>query len=257
MSFMNHFGSHSQDYLRFRPDYPEALYQFLASLVSEHDLAWDVGTGNGQAASEIAKYFKKVIATDINVGQIQVAIQKPNIEYRILPAEKTDLLNQSVDMITVAQALHWFNLPNFYAEVKRVAKKNAVLAAWTYGLFISTEEIDAVIKKLYLEILKECWPIERKYIDEEYKTIPFPFPKIPSPNFYIEKLYGYDNLLGYLHTWSAVKEYHKRFGSDPLKLIIPDLQKAWGDLASSYTVRWPIHLLLGYLNQKEALPPHS
>lgn len=248
MSYIKHFGSQSNDYLRFRPDYPDALYQFLASLVSEHDLAWDVGTGNGQAASKIAKYFNNVIATDINAEQLQVAIQKTNIEYKNMPAEKTDLSNQSVDLITVAQALHWFNLPAFYAEVKRVAKENAVLAAWTYTLFKSTEEIDVIIKKLYLEILKECWPPERKYIDEEYKTIPFPFQKIPSPNFYIEKQYSFDELLGYLHTWSAVKEYQKRFGSDPLALIIPDLQKAWGDLKSSYTVHWTIHLLLGNVN---------
>lgn len=242
MSYLDHFSDESEKYLEFRPNYPQALFDFLIGIVKVHDLAWDCATGNGQAAFELSKYFKRVVATDLNQAQLNVALQNSNIDYRCEKAEETSLADKSVDLITVAQALHWFYLDDFYKEAKRVLKPKGIIAVWCYPLCAITPEIDKVVKKLYSEIL--WWPTEREYIDNEYRTIPFPFEEIPSPAFEITKTCNLEEFVHYLETWSAIKEYLKRHKVDPLTLIMDDLEEAWG-LGTTHQVVWPIHVRLG------------
>lgn len=244
MKYTDHFGTLTQNYLDFRPTYPRELFQYLTELVSEKNLAWDCGTGNGQAAFMLANTFTQVIATDINQTQLNVAMKKENIRYICCPADKTPLENNSVDLITVAQAIHWFDFEEFYLEVKRVLKPNGVIAIWCYSLGSITRELDTIIHRFYQDILEDCWPKERRYIDEEYKTIPFPFHEIPSPTFIIEKLMMFSQLMGYLSTWSALKEYQKRYHKNPLEEMRGELQHAWGD-AHEHVMRWPLHLRVG------------
>ncbi len=246
MNYQQHFSDKSANYLQFRPDYPSNLYKYLITLIPNHQLAWDCGTGNGQAASELANYFDQVIATDISEAQLAVAIQKPNIFYQVCPAEKTDIANESVDLITVAQALHWFDLPKFYKEVKRVLKPQGVLAAWCYSLGNISPEVNEVVKVLYEKMLGDhYWPPERRYIDKAYTDILFPFQKIPTPPFSIKKELTLPEFIGYLNTWSAVKEFQKQTKQNPVALIFNELQIAWGDAKKAHEVTWPIHLLAG------------
>lgn len=246
MKYTNHFGEQSADYLQFRPNYPDSLFDFLSSLVKDHDTAWDCATGSGQAAIPLARYFKTVIATDMNQPQLDEAPKIGNISYYHCTAEKTHIPNDSVDLITVAQALHWFDFTRFYVEVKRVLKPEGVIAAWSYSLGKLNPDLDKIIGKLYHDILGNMyWPKERRYIEEEYKTIPFPFKKLEHPDFTIEKELDFDQLLGYLATWSAVKEYQKRNQVNPLDLIIDELENAWGDPERKLIMHWPIHLLVG------------
>jgi SAM-dependent methyltransferase len=250
VGYIDHFGEQSKNYLHFRPNYPHELYVYLASLVNEHMLAWDAGTGNGQAAIQLAEYFDEVIATDINRAQIDAAFLKDNVCYEVCPSEKTDLKDSSVDLITVAQALHWFDLDRFYQEVRRVAKPQGIFAAWAYSLGSINDEVDHQIKKLYEEILGEnYWAKERKWIDQKYQTIPFPFTTIETPDFIIEKELNFNELIGYLNTWSGVKEYKKQNEKDPIKFIHQDLSDAWGSLTIVRTMTWPIHLLVGHVHQ--------
>lgn len=251
MEYIDHFAKEPENYLKYRPEYPDLLFDYLSSLVASHDLAWDCGTGNGQAALALSTRFLKVIASDINQTQMNVAPKRNNIEYQNWHAEKTELLSQSVDLITVAQALHWFDLENFYQEVKRVAKSNGMIAAWCYSLGKITPEIDQFISKLYYDILGNTyWPKERIYIDEEYSTIPFPFSKLSTPSFSIKKEYNLTEVLGYLNTWSAVKEYQKRNQKNPIDFIQDDLAKTWGHPEHRRVFTWPLHLLVGEIHKK-------
>lgn len=246
MNYIQHFADQSEHYQQFRPDYPDELFQFLASLVSEHSLAWDCATGNGQAASSLAKYFSQVVASDINQTQLDVAIKKDNIQYFCWPADKTELVAHTVDLITVAQALHWFTLNDFYQEVRRVLKPQGIIAAWCYSLGRVTPAIDAILHKLYEDILgDDYWPKERRYIDDAYRTISFPFTILPAPTFTITKDMDFFAFVGYLNTWSAVKEYQKRQLRNPLDLIMPELQNVWGDIKQTHRMTWPLHLLVG------------
>lgn len=252
MNYIDHFGNKSENYLNYRPNYPDELYQYLSSLVVEHDLAWDCGTGNGQAAVKLANYFKQVIGTDLNQAQLDVAIKKDNIHYYCWPAEKTEIPTASVDIITVAQALHWFNFDSFYEEVRRVAKPKGIIAAWCYALGSINDEIDIEIKNLYTNILgSDYWPKERRWIDNQYQTIPFPFSTISSPHFKIEKELDFQGLIGYLNTWSAVKEYQKQNLKNPIDFIHDDLLKAWGQQSILRKMFWPIHLLVGHVFNKK------
>ncbi|CDZ78168.1 ubiquinone/menaquinone biosynthesis methyltransferase [Legionella massiliensis] len=249
MDYIKHFNQQANNYLRFRPDYPTALYDYLLTLVAKSQCAWDCGTGNGQAALILAERFEQVIASDVNQAPLDVAPKKANIRYLCCAAEKTPIEDKSVDLITIAQAMHWFNFDLFYQEIRRVAKDSAVIAAWCYSLGKFGSEIDKQISKLYDEILgDDYWPVERRYIDKEYQTIPFPFKRITTPSFSIEKELNLPELLGYLNTWSAVKEYELRNKLNPITLVADELASIWGDPQIKYKISWPLHLLVAPVN---------
>lgn len=244
--YMDHFGDKAAAYQQFRPHYPDSLFQYIVQLSPHRERAWDVGTGNGQAAIALSPYFNEIMATDLKQGQLDAAEKKENICYVASPAENVATIDDhSVDLITVAQALHWFKLDDFYREVQRVAKPNALLAAWCYTLISISPAIDTLIHYLYGTILGDAyWPKERHYIDEAYETIYFPFQRTPSPTFIIERPLNFFQLMGYLNTWSALQEYKvKNQQKNPLDFIVEDLQKAWGNPENVYSTRTPIFLI--------------
>ncbi|KTC86447.1 class I SAM-dependent methyltransferase [Legionella brunensis] len=249
MNYVAHFNQDSDRYLLFRPSYPDALYLYLAELV-EDGCVWDCATGNGQAAFALANYFSTVVATDINSEPLKLAPSHPNIQYICCAAENTPLQDHSIDLITIAQALHWFNFELFYREVKRVAKPTAYIAAWCYTLGKFHSPIDEVIEELYYNILgNKYWPKERHFIDDAYTTIPFPFKKESTPSFLITKEINLKQLVGYLKTWSAVKEYQLFNQKDPIQLIISKLQNLWGHPNLKYSINWPLYLIAGKVSK--------
>lgn len=241
------FSAYAGRYAQFRPVYPPELYDFLLSLLTDTALAWDVGTGNGQVASVLAKHFHHVIATDISQKQLDRAPQFNNITYQCEPAENTSIPNQTVDLITGAQAPHWFKLDDFYAEAKRVAKPNAILAFWCYSLLNITPELDSVIEEVYFNTLgDQYWDPERKLIDQGYQSILFPFEEICVPDMAIIVNWDLSQLMGYLNTWSAVQHYTNRNGINPLYQHLEKLEKLWGK-TTVRTVKFPLHFRVGRL----------
>jgi ubiquinone/menaquinone biosynthesis C-methylase UbiE len=225
-------------------------------LVQYRNLAWDCATGNGQVAVFLSEYFEQVIASDASKEQIENAQPRNNIRYEVFPAERTTLANNSVDLITIAQALHWFDLDEFYKEAKRVLKKNdngrgsgggGVIAAWAYGLHSISPEIDNITHLLYEDILGSYWPKERKIVENKYQDVPFPFQKIDTPVFQIELDWTLSELVGYLYTWSSVQKFIEKNNSDPVKQIYDDLAAAWGGKNTWHKRRvvWPIYMRVG------------
>jgi SAM-dependent methyltransferase len=241
----NLFSLVAKEYGRYRPDYPSSLFNYVCGHVSRFNVAWDAGTGNGQAAFVLSRYFKRVIAVDASRQQIENAVPGRNIEYLVSSAETTTIQEGTVDLITVAQALHWFDHELFYSEVRRVSHRESIIAAWSYGLFSVNEEIDQTVHYFSTKLIGGFWPRERYYVDNRYKTIPFPFKKINSPEFFIEKGWCLSELAGYLATWSGVQNYRRETGKDPLERLLKDLESMWGKPDSKKTVRWPLFLLLG------------
>lgn len=241
------FSKQAADYAKYRPHYPQALYDCVFSHVRHFDCAWDCGTGNGQAALALAKKFKLVMATDVSEAQIRHAETKPNIVYEVCPAEKTPFADHSFDLATVAQALHWFDFDAFYPELRRVLKPNGIFAAWSYGLLRVDPAIDQIIDYFYNDILAPYWDPRRKLIDEQYKTIPFPLKKFEVPSFAIELDWTLEQYVQYISkTWSAVQSYVEKQGTNPADLIQDGLEKAWGNSRERKKVTWPIHLLAGH-----------
>ncbi len=245
MSFKDHFSKQSDEYAKYRPVYPPELFAYLASLVSAHELAWDCGTGNGQAALGLAALFGRVIATDPSEAQIRNAAAHPRISYRVAPAERTDIAVASVDLVTVAQALHWFDHERFYREVRRVLKPGGVLAVWCYGLNEIAPAIDPIVRRYYSEVVGPYWPPERHFIDERYATIPFPFTELAVPAFGIESRWNLDDFIGYLDTWSATQRYRQAEKQNPLEALRGVLERAWGPAETERLVTWPIYLRVG------------
>ncbi|HVU55755.1 MAG TPA: class I SAM-dependent methyltransferase [Puia sp.] len=225
----DNFSSQSDKYARFRPTYPDALYHYLLSIVPARDNAWDCGTGNGQVAQVLAASFKKVFATDISRQQIENAFRHERIGYSVQPAENTSFPDDSFDLITVAQAIHWFDFDAFYREVIRTIRNKGVLAVIGYGLFRLSPALDTIIAAFYRDVVGPYWDKERKYIDDNYRTIPFPFDEIETPVFENVFEWTFEHLIGYLGTWSAVKHYKKATSKDPVDLIHDELKKAWGE----------------------------
>jgi hypothetical protein len=240
----DNFSAQADLYAQYRPTYPPELFEYIVSFVGNKNTAWDCGTGNGQSAVELSHYFKKVIATDISSKQIGNAEKAANIFYSVQPSEHTDIDNASVDLVTVAQAIHWFDFEKFYAEVKRVATKNAFIAVWSYSLLKISEPIDQIIRDYHFNFLGSYWDAERKYVDDEYRDIPFPFEKIKVPQFFIEKYWSLQELEGYLNTWSALQKYINANLANPVPGIIDSIRVYWGHQEKRKII-FPIHLLLG------------
>ncbi|MGZ3700866.1 MAG: class I SAM-dependent methyltransferase, partial [Bdellovibrionota bacterium] len=241
MTFRDYFSTQATDYARFRPRYPRALFQHLSEACANHDLAWDCGTGNGQAAVALAPFFKRVVATDPSENQLAEADRSmANVHYSRAQAEESCLEAASADLITVAQAFHWFDQPRFFREVERVSKPGGLLAVWCYELCNITPAVDAVVMELYRDILGPYWDKGRKLVEEGYRNEKFPFTEIEAPRATMGLSWNVADLIGYLGTWSALAKYRREKGSDPRELMIPRLQRAWGDLSKEKTVTWPL-----------------
>ncbi len=245
MSFKDHFSGHAADYAKYRPNYPSGLFAYLAALAPSRELAWDAATGNGQGALDLAPYFDKVIGSDASGAQIENAVPHPKVFYRVEPAEVTRLAARSVDLATVAQALHWLDLPRFYAEAKRVLKAQGVLAVWCYNLFRTEPGLDEVVTRFYRDIVGPYWPPEREHIENGYRNLEFPFAAIEAPEFAMRAEWDMHELLGYLGTWSATQRYIKSKGHDPRDLILEALQTFWGSLETKRRIQWPLYLKIG------------
>lgn len=242
---IDNFSNQAGGYARYRPSYPEALYTFVLEQVAHRHRAWDCGTGNGQVAARLAESFDEVYATDISEQQLAHAIQKPNIRYQVSRAEQTTLPDQSVQLITIAQALHWFDFDHFYQEVHRVAAPGAVLAAWCYGLLQISPEVDAHISTFYHHTVGPYWDKERQLIDDAYSTIPFPFEEIAAPAFQLAYSWTLEELTGFLTTWSSVQKYIRARHENPVTELEEKLKEYWGNKAEKKAITFPLTLRIG------------
>jgi SAM-dependent methyltransferase len=245
MAFQDHFSGHAAAYQAARPTYPEALFDWLAAIVPQRQLAWDVACGNGQASLALASRFERVFASDPSVEQVAAAPTRPNIDYHVEPAEDCSLPDAGADLATVAQALHWFDHARFYAEARRVLRPGGVLAAWGYSDCRIEPAIDAIKDHLYLDLTGPYWPPERALLDAGYRTLAFPFEPIAAPQFDMMVSWNLGQFLGYLRSWSATERYRKATGVDPVALVEADLRGAWGDAAVERAVHWDFHLRVG------------
>lgn len=247
MPFKDHFSRLAAQYSEFRPTYPAAIFDYLAQVCHERQSAWDCACGNGQAALALAERFEAVTATDASPQQIAAAPARPNVTYRVAPAEESGIEPRSVDLVTVAQALHWFDLDSFYGEVQRVLKPSGVLAVWTYGpLHVQGDGIDALFQEFYRDTVGPYWPPERRLVETGYRGLAFPFAEIPVPPFNMREQWDRAHLLGYLRTWSATARYVEAKGVDPVTVLEERLSPLWVDVHSTRSVTWPLALRVGH-----------
>jgi SAM-dependent methyltransferase len=245
--FNDQFSDRAAEYREFRPTYPPELFAFLASAAAGCELAWDCGTGSGQAAVGLAEHFAHVLATDASAEQLKNSQPHPHVEYLVAPAEKCSLPDAYADLVMVAQALHWFDLDGFYSEVRRVCRPGGLLAATCYYAPSVNAEVDPVLRR-WEEFIRPYWTPERVWVDEGYRTIPFPFPELEVPRFELSVESTLPRFLGYLGTWSAARRFAKEHASDPLEQFRSAFAAAWGDPATARTVRWEFTLRLGRVN---------
>jgi SAM-dependent methyltransferase len=253
VTFKDHFSKQAADYAKFRPSYPHQLFVYLGRIAPRRRHVWDCGTGNGQAAVGLALVFDRVIATDASEKQITNTEQHERIEYRVATAENSGIDSAVIDLIMVAQALHWFELDRFYAEAQRVLKPNGVLAASAYNLLQIEPAIDEVVNRYYHEVVGAFWPPERKLV-EQFAHLPFPFHEIDPPKFEMMAHWNLDHLLGYLRTWSSTQRFMAAEGSDPLTQIMDELRAAWGTPKQTRNVIWPLTLRIGRKPGNGSLP---
>lgn len=241
----DNFSTQAALYAKFRPKYPAELYDFVLEKVKSFNTAWDCATGNGQVASRLAETFEQVFATDISQKQLDNAHQAENIHYSIAQAEKTAFPDNTFDLITVGQAIHWFDFERFFQEVRRIAKPEAIFAAWGYGtLTIDNAQANTLFQDFYQTQIGEYWDSERRFIDEEYRSIPFPFEIIESPTFAMEYEWTLAELEGYLNTWSSVQKYIKIHHENPVDAFIESLRAIYKS-TDIFMVNFPIFMKMG------------
>jgi len=240
-AFKDLFSPQAADYARFRPVYPPELFAWLAEQAPANGVAVDVGTGNGQAAVALARHFERVIGVEPSDEQRANAAPAPNVEYRRGTAEATGVDAAGADLLTVAQAFHWFKHDAFFAEVRRVVRPGGCLAFWCYGLTKISPAIDAAIHVYYEDLLGPYWEPERKLVEQGYRGIAVPFVELATPPFAMHLRWSLDHLLGYLGTWSPRKKFLAERGTDALELALPQLREAWGNVGER-AVSWPLSL---------------
>lgn len=243
--FKDHFSGNSAAYAKARPSYPEALYDWLADVAPRRGIAWDCGCGAGQASIGLAERFERVIGTDASATQIAEAIPHPKVVYRVATAENSGVDDAKVDLIVVAQALHWFDFDRFYAEVARVARPDGVLAAITYAMFRISPSVDAMIDAFYSGVTGPYWPPERRHVETDYRDIPFPFDRIAAPDFTIAREWRLDQVIAMVDTWSGLKACRKALGRDPLPDLRRNLETVWGDPVAPRPVTWNVKVIAG------------
>jgi ubiquinone/menaquinone biosynthesis C-methylase UbiE len=243
--FQDYFSKQSAIYAKARPGYPKELFSYLASLSPMQEIVWDCATGNGQAAISLAEYFKKVIATDASKEQLKIAQQHVGVEYRIALAEESGLEDNSINLITVANAIHWFNLEKFFSEVKRVLKPGGIIAAWTYARSGVNEAVDKVMDKLAKEILLDYWPAGSVLARAGYKDLNLPFESINVPAFKYKTQVDLDKLMGFAYSWSSTQLYIGKHGKDPVEMVKPQLSNAWGNPNEKKEMTWELALKAG------------
>jgi SAM-dependent methyltransferase len=247
MTFKDLFSDRAKLYSKYRPEYPDALFEWVSGVVPNHKAVWDCATGSGQAAKGLAKYFDRVIATDASAEQIAQAEQSPKIEYRVADASDSGLPDHSVDMVTVAQALHWFDLDTIYSEAKLVVRPGGALVVWGYGdPVLDSEPLEKILHTYNRGTIEEYWMPERQIILDGLKTVPFPFREIETPGMHLEKDWSLPDLIGYVRTWSATANYIKQTKSDPVPAIESALAEHWGGNENRRLGRWPLHIRAGY-----------
>jgi SAM-dependent methyltransferase len=243
--FPDHFSGVASGYRAFRPGYPPALFEWLAAVAPGRGRAVDLGCGTGQASVALATWFDEVLALDPSAEQVARAEPHPRVRYLVAPAEATGLPGACADLVTAAQALHWFDQARLHAELRRIARPGAVFAAFTYGLCRLGPALDEVVGRLYRDVLGPHWPPERAHVDAAYRTLPFPFPELDPPALAIEERWTVDRFLGYLGTWSAVSAFRAATGGDPLAPFEETLRAAWGAPGSERPVTWDLTVRAG------------
>jgi SAM-dependent methyltransferase len=246
-TFKDHFSTLATSYATYRPEYPIELFEWLAGLCSEHELAWDCATGNGQAVKCIADLFEYVIATDASADQIAHAQGAENVVFRVASAEHSELKKHSVDLLVVAQAVHWFDLEKFYVEAQRVLKPNGIIALITYAHHRVNPKIDVPSLHYYHDVVGDYWPAERKWVETGYRDLPFPFAEIKAPKFQLEAHWSLPHFVGYQATWSATKRYIESTGHNPIPELKAALAPLWGSPEKLRKIEWPISLRVGKL----------
>jgi ubiquinone/menaquinone biosynthesis C-methylase UbiE len=243
----DNFSKQADLYAKYRPQYPQELFDFILKHTDKKQNAWDCATGNGQSAKILAKHFQDVFATDISQKQIDNAEQAGNIHYSVQPAEKTNFADNTFDLVTVSQALHWFQFDQFYAEVKRTARLQSSLAVWMYSLLRISKEIDEIIERYHFDTLEKYWDNERKYVDNNYATIPFPFAEIKTPVFSIEYSWTLDGLEGYFNTWSALQKFITVNQYNPVPDVIGQIKPHWN--GDNMKIVFPLHIRMGRIEK--------
>ncbi|MDD0845505.1 class I SAM-dependent methyltransferase [Pseudomonas sp. Gutcm_11s] len=240
------FGNRADAYASFRPQYPEQLFDWLASNAPAHERALDIACGNGQASRPLLGRFQQVLACDASAEQLRAAPDLKSVDCFAADATAQPLADASLDLIVVAQALHWFATPDFFAETRRLLRPDGLFCAWCYSLLRIDDALDAVLDDFYWNTLAGYWPAGRTSVDAGYSDIQPPFARIQVPAFAIELEWDLPQLVGYLSTWSAVQKLEQASGRDPVQDLLPRLQQAWGDGQQKRFVRWPLHFLAGF-----------
>lgn len=243
------FSAQAGVYAKYRPAYPQALFDYLLEFVRNRDCAWDCATGNGQAARVLADFFQRVEATDSSEAQLQKAVQRPNIHYQISPAEQTPFPDNSFDLITVATAYHWLNWKAFHDEAMRVGKPEAVIAVWAYNIVQCEDEaINRIMHWFYYEVMYSFWDKERRHVEQSYKTVDFDFTPLPAKDFFIDCRWTKEELLGYISSWSSVQHYKDQRQESPLPVLENALIHQWTG-SETKAFRFPLFLKLGRITK--------
>ena len=245
--FADHFSQIAASYAAYRPHYPDALFAWLASITPDLERAWDCATGSGQAAVALSRHFAHVIATDPSTAQIASAERVAGVDYAAMTAERPAVAGGAVALVTVAQALHWFDRGQFFAEARRALVPRGVIAVWTYAVCsLGDPALDETMRRFHDETVGPYWPAERALVVSGLADVEFPFDELRPPPFAMATEWTLAQFVGYLTTWSAVQRARAQ-GVDPIPAITEELRAGWPSDDTPKRIEWPLSMRVGHV----------
>lgn len=246
LKFPDHFSGVASGYAAFRPQYPAALFDWLASVCRRRDVAWDCACGSGQASRPLASHFDLVIGTDASPAQVVSAEANEATRYVIAASEQVPLGSGAADLVAVAAALHWFVNDAFFAEVRRIVRPGGVFAAWSYGMpHIAAEPVEKAVHGFINGLLGPYWPPEIRMVLDGYASIDLPFEELETPAFELEAEWTLERFLGFARTWSAVGRYSEERGEDPVQQLAAELGEFCGNEQDVLPISYRLDLRVG------------
>ena len=241
------YSSWAKLYFQSRPQYPAALFRDLAQLCEQRDRAWDCATGNGQAALALADHFASVVATDQSAQQLSQAPRHPRIQYFVAAAERSGLAPGSTDLVTVATAVHWFDLTEFYRELERVLRPGGVIAVWAYHIAHLEAICGDLLWAFYQDVVSSYFSAGARLVDDRYAGIHLPGASIETGAYWMEANWNCNEVLTFVRSWSGTQQYIKRHGNDPTDSLKHDLCRLFMNEEAKHLLRWPLYLKVSRL----------
>ncbi|KAL4426897.1 hypothetical protein ABPG74_008821 [Tetrahymena malaccensis] len=229
-----------QNYDKYRPKYPSKFFDLILKDLNSKESYLDVGCGTGQMLFKLNSHFKIAVGTDLSEKQVSVATEKISnnqnyMNVKVIQSDANNLISSlqknslplNYDLVTVGQALHWFEVEKFLQLTQsKILNQNQnsrlAVAAYYWDGFdidINNEQLSGKqIHEQYYNSIKNYYDFDRDNLYSNYKHYPFNkyFEQTSEDSFIEKDIFQLDDLVRYMKTSSAYNTLVEQNSKNPI-----------------------------------------